>query len=192
MKLLRHGSIILLLMLGLCLAGLAQAAEFSARMFQSKDGKPVHGQIWVSGDKVRVDMISDAGPVVTISRPDKNVLWVANVAQKQYLELPGVRLGPISGQPIDPKLLAEKKDLGTDKVNGRLCDKIYYRYKDDKKGRVLEWVDRELKYPIKIVHKGPHGDVATLFEKIKPGPQKASMFEIPAGYKKVTRGKWAK
>lgn len=189
MKLLRHGLIILLLMLGLCLAGVAQAAEFSAQMFQSKDGKPVYGKIWVSGPKVRVDMLSEAGLVMTISRGDKKVLWVVNPARKQYLELPGVVLGPISGQPIDPKLLAEKRDMGTEKVDGRLCDKIYYRYKDEKKGRVLEWVDRDLKYPIKIVHKGPEGAVATLFEKIKPGPQKASLFEIPAGFKKVTHKK---
>ncbi len=189
MQFVTRGLLILLLVLGLGLVGSASAAEFSARVFQSKDGTPVHGSIWVSGNKVRMDMLSEAGPVVTISRGDKKVLWIANVAQKQYLELPGVVLGPISGQPVDPKLLAEKRELGTEKVDGRLCDKIYYRYKDAKKGRVVEWVDRDLKYPIKIVHKGPHGAVATVFEKIKPGPQKASMFEIPAGFKKVTRKK---
>lgn len=162
------------------------AAEFSGRMFQSLNGKPIHGLIFVSGPKSRVELMSKQGITATISRADLKLTWVLYLEHKVYRELKGVVVGPLSGATAvrDP-LMVQRHVLGKEMINGYLCDKIYYKYKDEKRGKVMEWFSPELDYPVKIFQEGPDGVVGIEFEQIKVGPQKAEYFEVPEGFRKV-------
>ena len=141
-----------------CVAG---AADFSGRLFQSLNGKPIHGLIFVSGNKTRVELMSAQGVTATISRGDLKLTWVLYLTHKVYRELKGIVVGPLSGNDsvLDP-LLVHKEVLGKEMVNGYMCDKIYYKYTDPQRGKVMEWYSPELGYPVKIMQKGPDGAVA--------------------------------
>jgi hypothetical protein len=43
------------------------------------------------------------------------------------------------------------------------------------------WIDRQLRFPVRTVEDDETGEL----RNIKIGPQPASLFQVPAGYKKV-------
>jgi hypothetical protein len=75
------------------------------------------------------------------------------------------------------------KDLGPDTVNSRLCEKWQITPKN---GNVTTtWVDQKLPLPIKT--QTADGNSFEL-SNIKEGSQPASLFDPPAGYRKVDVG----
>ncbi len=166
----------------------AQAAEFSGKLFQSLDGRPIHGLVFVSGQKTRVELLSKQGITATISRADLKLTWVLYLNHKVYRVLKGVVIGPLSGAAsVRDPLLVQRLDMGKEKVNGYLCDKVYYKYRDEKRGKIMEWFSPELDYPVRIIYKGPDSAVATEFSEIKVGPQKPEYFEVPKDFRKLPR-----
>jgi hypothetical protein len=74
------------------------------------------------------------------------------------------------------------KKVGTETVNGRSCDKWEITDKNGKKETL--WIDQKLHFPIKSTD----GQVTTEFTNIKEGAQDASLFKVPAGYRKFDMG----
>jgi hypothetical protein len=164
----------------------AEAADFSAQLFLAQNDRPVHGRVYISGPKARVEIMSQHGPTATISRSDLKLTWVLYLKQRMYKELKGIVIGPLSGAAsVRDPLLVTRTVLGKEMINKFLCDKIYYKFRDEKRGQIMEWYSPELGYPVKILYKGPDGGAATEFDKIKQGPQNQNLFEIPEGFTKL-------
>lgn len=162
------------------------AVDFEAGITIRKKESPASGLVFVSGEKVRMDIHGQEGTVITISRPDKSLTWIVNVARKEYIEIRGLTVNPLGRRsPEEWDKLAVKKELGTETVGGYLCDKTLYTFFDKKRGVVMEWKARKLNYTIKFILYTPQDLVTTELNHIKEGPVDKIAFEIPEGYKRV-------
>jgi Domain of unknown function (DUF4412) len=163
------------------------AAEFTADSIQKQHDMEMKGKIYVKGEKMRMDMTKEGEKTSTITRIDKKVIWIINHGDKMYMEMPAM-VDTLQASKIDVDLtkIADKKKVGTEKVNGYKCDKYLITYKDKSMGTMTQWISKKLNYPIKMVYHSSYGDMYTNYKNIKEGRVKNSVFEIPKDYKKMT------
>ena len=162
------------------------AAEFEAQIVVYQEGATVNGYVFVSGDKVRVDMTGPRGKIITIARPDKGLTWIVNVPKKEYVEIQGVVINPLGMRPAQEwEKVAKVKSLGQDKFGGFVCERILYTFFDESKGAVMEWKALDLNFTIKSILYSPKELVTTELSEIKVEPVDDVAFEMPEGYKKV-------
>jgi hypothetical protein len=169
---------ILLVLFGLGISGLAQALEFSADVVNMANGRSISGKMYVSQDKVRMEM---AG-AISITRVDKKIAYVIMPDQKMYME-----------QPFDPEKVStatekmpgelKREFLGGEIVNGRNTKK--YKVSYDAEGRtntVMQWIDDQSGVPVKTA--SPDDSWSTELRNLRLGQQDMSLFEMPEGYTK--------
>jgi len=171
-------------------AQVAVAAQFSADMVQSAGGHSVAGKVYVKGDKIRNEMTQGPQKATVIVRMDKRVVWMLQPAQKTYMEMSLPKNQPL---PLnDTKWLAEMKKLGTltrdgqETVNGYPCDKYVLVHRNKAMGTQYQWISKRLRFPIKIETRGARYPTVIEYKNIKEGKIADSLFEVPAGYKKMT------
>jgi hypothetical protein len=159
--------------------------------------RDMSGKVYVTREHMRME-VGAGGPtpgVVSITNFKTKTADMIMPAQQMYMEFSsdqatGRRPGPTPAiRPIldpnnpcadEPDMTC--KNLGVEDVNGRACD--HWRM-TDKNGRVNEiWVDQKLHFPIKTITPGSSWQLTN----IKEGEQDASLFEIPAGYRKMDMG----
>ena len=171
----------------LAFSGMTFAAEFTADLIQKQQGMEMKGKIYVKGEKMRMDMTKDGEKTSTITRIDKKIIWIIKHNDKMYMEMPSM-VGTLQVSKIDEDLkkIADKKKVGTEKVNGYKCDKYLITYKDKSMGKMTQWISKKLNYPIKMVYHSSYGDMYTEYKNIKEGKVKDSVFEIPKGYEKIS------
>lgn len=145
------------------------------------------GKIYVKGEKMRMDMTMEGEKTSTITRIDKKIVWIIKHEDKMYMEMPSM-VGTLQAGKVDEDLkkIADKKKVGTEKVNGYKCDKYLITYKDKSMGKMTQWISKKLNYPIKMVYHSSYGDMYTEYKNIKEGKVKDSVFEIPKGYEKMS------
>jgi hypothetical protein len=169
------------------LAGVAPAAEFSADVVTTGAGGGMKGKIYLKGGNMRQEVAgAPAGKAgVTIFRADKRVTWLLQPAQRTYREIRGSGGMHDPGWEKEVEKLAVKKSLGTDMMNGQLCDKYLFIYRDKSTGTMTLWVSKRLKFPVKTVAKSARGSMTMECKNIREGRLPDSLFEVPAGYKKM-------
>jgi len=104
--------------------------------------------------------------------------------QKMYFEMQTPEAGIVKTDEVLDKI-ADKKHMGTEKVNGYKCDKYEIIYHDRSLGKMSQWFSKKLNYPIKIIYNGPQGEMVVEYKNIKQGKVDSSLFEIPPGYEKM-------
>ncbi len=167
--------------------GAAMAAEFTADTFSTHGGETITGKVFVKGDKIRNEGVRAGRETIAIIRMDKKLSWVLQPENKTYFEMKGGGAAQSRAEMESAaKEMAVKKDLGTEKVNGFLCDKVQYIYHDKSLGVMTQWIARDLDYPIKTEHIGAGGGgFKTELTNIKVKSLPDSLFEVPPGYKAV-------
>jgi hypothetical protein len=162
------------------LAGTGYAEDFSADMVSSSSEGTFIGKIYVSGEKSRMEMPEAS----TISRMDKKVSWVLMPGQKMYME-----------QPIDARAAAgtqekmsgeiERSVEGNETVDGRVTTKYRVTFEaQGKRETIFQWIDEAAHVLVKTA--AIDGSWSTEFKNIKAGLQDQELFEIPAGYNKMS------
>ncbi len=167
------------------LAGLAQAAEFSAVIVTKAQGQERPGKIYVKGEKVRREFAGPTGNIVTIIRGDKKVVWMLMAGQQAYMEIPFDQ-ETMGRDLMPPKEEAGMTKLGTETVNGYATDK-YETWVKQNGGQLRGhmWVAQKLGMPIKIVSQDQ--SFSQEYRDIKEGGVDDAVFEIPPGYQKMSR-----
>ncbi len=172
---------------------LAQAPQpFSADMKLTGKGVSSTGKLFSSGDKVRMEMTAMGRSSITIADNVKKMAWVLMPDQKMYMEMstenaqkkgPGYRnYNPAN--PCEGLANTTCQKVGTETVNGELCDKWVFTSKGNGPN-LTTWISKANGIPIKSVT----ADGATMeLSNIKFGAQSASLFEVPAGYQKFDIG----
>jgi outer membrane lipoprotein-sorting protein len=177
------GMMLLVVAVILVLSGSSIAAEFSADLLLKQGGKTMTGKVYVKGDKTRQEFVQQGQKQITILRPDKGITWVLMPAEKIYMEMSSQE-----GAAYDPQLdlnikdKAEIKLLGKETVNGYMCDKYQYIYRDTSMGTATQWVSKQLNVPIKTEYKSTSGYMLTEYKNIKEGNIQDSLFEVPGDY----------
>jgi outer membrane lipoprotein-sorting protein len=164
------------------------AAEFSADTVQTTPQGVFKGKFFVKENNFRQETEMQGQKQIMIFRQDKDTVWMLMPREKMYMEMKSDPKAQNVPQ-IDPQTvedMAEKKYLGTETVNGYVCEKNQYIYHDKSMGTMTQWFSKELNFPIKMEMDGPSGHMTSEYKNIEEKKLSDSLFEIPAGYQKMS------
>lgn len=170
----------LLLLLSLFfLADFALASDFSADMISNTREGTIEGKVYFTKGKMRME----AAGVSTITRLDKNTVWMLMPNDNKYMELPLQPSNIVIGRDKVTGEI-ERQLLGRETIDGKITDKYRIVYElGNRRQAILTWVIADLDIPIKTV--AEDGSWSVEYSNIMAGTQPASLFEIPSGYQKV-------
>jgi len=80
-----------------------------------------------------------------------------------------------------------RKLVGEETINSYLCDKYAFTYHDKSMGTQYQWISKKLKVMIKIDSKGSPFKMSSEYKNIKEESVPDSLFELPAGYTKISK-----
>lgn len=186
---------LLVLFISPCLAQVYTAQPFSADFAtKSANGMKATGKYYFAAPNFRMDMAANGQNVSMITDGSTQTSYIVMHDRHMYMEThsnqpsPFTRQSPGLPKDFDPKNPcawaaqhnATCKSLGTETVNGRVCDKYQGVSQDGK--TTTGWIDQKLHFPIRAVS----SDGNTFdFTNIKEGRPDASLFQPPAGYQKM-------
>lgn len=163
---------------------------FSADMTKTKGNKTTTAKVNMIETAIRTEGVERGRKYISIMRYDRKVLWSLMPDQKMYIEM---------GIPIGPEFAASMKDmmkdvqvkhepLGSEQVAGYNCDKSRTTVTwQGITATTIEWAAKELGgFVVKKLDEKT-GEI-TEYQNIKLGPQDPSLFELPAGYQKMSVG----
>jgi hypothetical protein len=145
---------------------------------------------------MRQEFSAEGHDVIQIIDLKRQVSDMLMPQQKMYMEMAygqmmqqhrGPKMPDLkSFDPTNPCAQIENmtcERAGSETVNGRSTEK--WLFKDKKTGDTnTVWIDSKIMYPIRSVNKDMQMDLTN----VKEGMPDASLFEIPAGYRKLDMG----
>ncbi|MEN6375880.1 MAG: DUF4412 domain-containing protein [Smithella sp.] len=158
--------------------------ELSATIVTKSGDQTVSMKIYMKPDKFRTD--NETAGVSTIVRKDLNKVWTIMTAQKSYMEVEGINDNQ-APQTAEEKMKGEvsRKEVGSETVNGHPTTKYEITVKTaDAVMQVYQWWAKDINFPVKTA--AVDGSWTTEYRDINVGGQPDSLFEIPAGFKKMT------
>lgn len=161
--------------------GIAVARDFSADMVFTTKAGVFTGKIFVAKEKTRME----TPQAITITRIDKNVVWILMPAQRMYMEQP---LKPENVVATTDKMPGEieRKLVGKETIDGKTTNKYRIVYvADDKKETIFQWI-ADSGLPIKSA--AVDGSWIVEYKNLKTDKQPNTLFEIPTGYQKFSLG----
>ncbi|MGE0373407.1 MAG: DUF4412 domain-containing protein [Gammaproteobacteria bacterium] len=176
------------------LAGAAMALEparvdYSADEIMETAEMSIEGRAYYSAGKSRREMLMQGMRQVMITRPDKKVMWTLMPEQRMYMEIKlgdaGAGQGDLSGYEV------EQTTVGPEEVNGVMTTKskvVVTGEKGDKMGGFW-WMSDDgivVKMDVIAMDKGSKARIKKELRNIKIGSQDPALFEIPAGYEKMS------
>jgi outer membrane lipoprotein-sorting protein len=160
------------------------AKEYSATMVSKSAGQTITTQIYMKPEKFRTD--TKMAGTSTIVRRDLNKVWTIMPAQKIYMEMQQMADAP-STQAVEDKVKGEvsRKKVGSETINGHPSTKYEITTEaDGKTMQIYQWWATDISFPVKTA--AVDGSWSMEYRDIQIGSQPDSLFEIPAGYKKMT------
>ncbi len=139
----------LLILLFLLISSPVRAAEFSADLVQQGFSGNQESKFYIKGNKSRTDTADNT----IIIDPSRDKAYILDKEEKIYYEMPQMaamaQLGMNQAQ-LDEEIanIADKKQIGTEKVNGYECEKYEIVYHDTNLGKMTQWYSKKLDYPI--------------------------------------------
>jgi hypothetical protein len=176
--------------------------EFSADMVNTaNNGNAVQAKMYFGKDKIRIEPTASTGHgmggavIMDLTAQTSTVLMQQ---QQMYMVMPAqmasqrnaynfFRTGDAENACAD--WLAQERNkggtcrkVGSDTVNGR--DTVKYEGTSATGETTTVWLDPKLRFPIKWQRQNGSGEL----RNIQEGSQPASLFEIPAGFRKMDMG----
>lgn len=159
---------------------------FSADQIHMAGKRTTTGKILATENAVRVESEAKGKKSINITRFDRNVIWVLMPEQKMYMEMPFQRIGEMAAAM---KGATVKRDaLGPEQVGAYHCDKSLVETTYE--GRVyvtIEWAAKELDGFV-VKRADEKESWSTEYQNVQLGPQDPALFDIPAGYQKLSMG----
>ncbi len=176
-------------------ARLAGAQEFSANeVTHDGAGHVVKNKVYRSGNKVRAEpqetgaATEQAYVIVDLTQRTSTVIMVGEKAYTQKPASPKDLVALASGAFVCPPAGATCKDDGSETLNGRPAQK--WEIAQSVQGQPLltrVWIDTQLHVWTKVeVMAGATLLSSIELQDIHEGPQAASLFAIPAGFREMT------
>jgi len=160
---------------------------FSADQIRTMNNKTTTGKIYFTPNAARIESVDAKGnPVIQIMRFDQKVMWNVVPAQKMYVEMPGASLSDWASWADTQGV--QRESLGMEQVGEYHCEKFRVHMKVmGHEATSLEWDAKELDgLPVKS--QDEKGKWSTEYKNVQLGPQDSSLFEVPAGYQKMSLG----
>lgn len=164
----------------------APPAEFQAQVEYTEQGSSQIMEVYVKGDRYRIERTADGQPAVVLVDRARKIIDLISASEKSYHE--SSTSNPLAAlyDPFEVMSATASmsegttKNLGTQNVNGYLCDKYELLTKDGSTALVDYWIARDLNFPVKIVVPLPGGMTLNMRE-VKMGVQDDALFKVPAG-----------
>ena len=181
------GLMVILFTFILILAGSGQllAATFTADVVEIHKGKAKTYKIYVLDHKYRLD-VEEGGRALNIlvdRKSGKTRLIVPS--EEVYLEIDNDDMQSLSNNPFEAQRYMAKKyasrSVGKEPLNGLACDKQIISTQG--KDVMTAWIASKYNFPIKI--ESGMGARTLRLENLRDGGVKASIFEVPSGYRLV-------
>lgn len=164
--------------------------SFSAQVVQPspfEPGKKLVSKLYVGTAALRLEQGSNQGGRAYIYDVRRNVTWTLVMGAKAYREMRGASPAVVTFLPrrnpceTDQFRASRCRKTGTAQVNGRQVEAWEIRTKVGNRELVArQWVDPELRVWVRHVdYEGTTVDVVN----IRTGPQPASLFQLPAGFR---------
>lgn len=159
------------------IASITIAADFSADMVISARGeKEAKGKIYMQGTRMRMELDGEGDEkAVTISRPDKKVVWILMPEEKMYMEQ-AYQEDP-KMKEWTPSMEEQSKLMGKETVSGMECKKYQVKGKE-----TYYWISEKLNFPVKT----QDPDATMVLKNIRMGNVQGGLFEVPKGYEKFS------
>ena len=179
--------IVSLFIIGLGIAVSGNAAEFSADMIQKSPMGNTNGKVFVKGENLRQEMNMGGQNQIMIFQKEKGVVWILMPGQRMYMEMAAGGEQSMAPPTLEEmEKMGDKKYLGEEKVNGYKCKKFSYTSNDPSVGTTTMWISKKLNFPIKTEMEGSSGPMSMEYKNIQEKKLPESLFEIPAGYQKMS------
>jgi hypothetical protein len=187
----------LLMAAAITTAGAAQAAspapplvEYSADSVLETAEISMKGRVHYTPTRERREMVMGSGgdKMITISRQDKKVAWTLMPAEKMYMET-NIAKAKTRDDPSSYKI--EQTVVGPETVNGVNTTRskiIMTGAKGEKMGGFM-WTTQEnivVKMDAIAIDKKQKHRFKTELTNLKVGKQDPKLFEVPAGYEKMS------
>jgi hypothetical protein len=188
---------ILLMAVTMVMAGAATAAsssppkvEYSADSVIETAEVSMKGRVHYAPTRERREMVMGRGgdKMITITRHDKKVAWTLMPAEKMYME---TSIAKSKSKDDLSSYKIEQTVVGPDTVNGVSTTKskiIMTGPKDEKMGGFM-WTTKEnivVKMDAIAIDKKQKHRYKTELTNLKVGKQDPKLFEVPAGYEKMS------
>jgi hypothetical protein len=176
------------------------AVEFSADATYREDNAV--GKFYVKGDKIRQEITSKGVKLITIRRPDKQLVWVINPAQRTYMVQRGGRIDWLTESALaayHPEIFIgmfnaghpSKQIVGKQKLSGFDCQEYLYSYAASPGYELRLWKTNTIDWPLKLEMKRPNRKppqpkvFGYEFKNVRIGKVSDALFELPKGYKEI-------
>lgn len=160
---------------------------FSADQIRTINNKTTTGKIYFTPSAMRVEGADPKGnKSVQIMRFDQKVMWSLLPAQNMYIEMPWGNLGEFAAWADQQGV--QRESLGMEQVGDYHCEKFRVHVKVmGQDSTSFEWDAKELDgLPVKT--QDEKGKWSTEYKNVQLGAQEPALFEIPAGYQKMSFG----
>ena len=167
------------LMCLLFVTGSALASGFSADIVTITGNEKITGKMFVGQEKMRFE----TEDMITITRIDKQVIWMLMPGEKMYMEQKLQKGNVVPSKEPTPGEL-ERVHLGTEPFDGKAADK--YRITVETSGErdsFYQWIAKDSGFPVKMA--AIDGSWRQEYRNLAIGEPPASLFEIPSGYQKM-------
>ena len=166
----------------LTISSIVYGTEFSADFLMKAGGISTSGRMFFGQNKFRMDM-NVPQKITTITLLDKKEVINIMHEQKIYMVMP---FDPQNKPKVEERLEGEieRKKVGTEVIDGHPTIKYLITCKtNNEKQEFYQWFADDIKLPLKI--EARDGSWSQEFKNVKMGKVPDSVFEIPAGYRKV-------
>ncbi len=166
----------------------ADISVYSADLVTETNEGIHKSHMYAKGQKQRMEVSEQGQKVINIIRSDKKVMWMLMPDEKIYMEMPlMIQKEDITSRLTDPDVKMEKKFLADENVDGHPSKKyhVIMTRNGKKESSGFIWEAKDLNnFPVKWQEEDKKATVT--WKNIKLGDVPDSMFEIPAGYKKMS------
>jgi outer membrane lipoprotein-sorting protein len=157
--------------------------EMSTTVVSSVGGHAGKVKLYMKADRMRMESDAAAG-AYTIVRRDLKKMWMVMPSTKSYMEMAEVKEDvPVPEEKVKGEV--SRKVVGSDTVDGHPCTKYEVTAKVGEKAVTsYQWWATDINFPIKAA--ALDGSWNVEYKDIKIGSQPDSLFELPAGYQKMS------
>jgi len=161
--------------------------NYSADMETTTAQGSFTSKIFFKDGKMRMESNTQGRKSINIIRPDKKVIWMLMVDSKTYMEIPvDMSKQDIQSKLHDPNIKTDKEFIANEVVDKHPTKKYHLTIttdgKKEKSGYIWEATDLG---NFTVKYESEDKKMTTVWKNIKTGGVTDSVFELPAGYKKM-------
>lgn len=172
-------------------AGVAWGTDFSADVVMDGPMGRIESKVYSRDGILRQESAGPMGRMATITWPDEDRRVVLMLEQRSYMEVedPEEGMGPdlhdIGGDLSDLVDEPGVTRMGSEKIQGFVCEKLEVVDQEMPDARSTIWFSRKLGFPLKTVYESQEGSMLMECRNISLEKPDAVLFQVPQGFQRL-------